>query len=78
MAVPVNFSCKRSCSAPLYREKTGRRYQHRASTKTSPSATIARALQADAGGSGYSYGSTTRLVLEKKEDIRRRDVLSAY
>ena len=29
-------------------------------------------LQADACGPGYSYDSTTRLVLEKKDDMRRR------
>jgi hypothetical protein len=29
-------------------------------------------LQADACGPGYSYDSNTRLVLEKKEDMRRR------
>jgi hypothetical protein len=29
-------------------------------------------LQADACGPGYSYDSTTRLMLEKKEDMRRR------
>src|SRR6266852_5770318 len=34
------------------------------------------ALQADACGPGYSYDSTTRLVLEKKEDMRRRGVPS--
>src|SRR6266852_2079359 len=34
------------------------------------------ALQADACGPGYSYDSTTRLVLEKKEDMRRRGALS--
>jgi len=33
-------------------------------------------LQADACGPGYSYDSTTRLVLEKKEDMRRRGVPS--
>jgi hypothetical protein len=33
-------------------------------------------LQADACGPGYSYDSTTRLVLEKKEDMRRRGALS--
>jgi hypothetical protein len=30
------------------------------------------ALQADACGPGYSYDSNTRLVLEKKDDMRRR------
>src|SRR5712664_4279471 len=34
------------------------------------------ALQADACGPGYSYDSTTRLVLEKKDDMRRRGVPS--
>jgi hypothetical protein len=33
-------------------------------------------LQADACGPGYSYDSTTRLVLEKKDDMRRRGVPS--
>ena len=33
-------------------------------------------LQADACGPGYSYDSTTRLLLEKKEDMRRRGVPS--
>src|SRR5262249_25129547 len=33
-------------------------------------------LQADACGPGYSYDSTTRLVLEKKEDMRRRGLPS--
>lgn len=33
-------------------------------------------LQADACGPGYKYDSNTRLVLEKKEDMRRRDALS--
>jgi hypothetical protein len=30
----------------------------------------------DACGPGYSYDSTTRLMLEKKEDMRRRGVPS--
>jgi hypothetical protein len=34
------------------------------------------ALQADACGPGYSYDSATRLVLEKKEDMRRRGAAS--
>jgi hypothetical protein len=34
------------------------------------------ALQADACGPGYSYDSSTRLMLEKKEDMRRRGVPS--
>ena len=34
------------------------------------------ALQADACGPTYSYDSNTRLVLEKKEDMRRRGVPS--
>ncbi|MEH2501230.1 hypothetical protein V1290_000041 [Bradyrhizobium sp. AZCC 1578] len=33
-------------------------------------------LQADACGPSYKYDSNTRLVLEKKEDMRRRDALS--
>lgn len=33
-------------------------------------------LQADACGPGYKYDSHTRLVLESKEDMRRRDVPS--
>jgi hypothetical protein len=33
-------------------------------------------LQADACGPTYKYDSNTRLVLEKKEDMRRRDVPS--
>jgi hypothetical protein len=33
-------------------------------------------LQADACGPGYSYDSTTRLMLEKKDDMRRRGVPS--
>jgi hypothetical protein len=33
-------------------------------------------LHADACGPGYKYDSNTRLVLEKKEDMRRRDALS--
>ena len=33
-------------------------------------------LQADACGPGYKYDSNTRLVLEKKEDMRRRGVAS--
>jgi hypothetical protein len=33
-------------------------------------------LQADACGPGYKYDSNTRLQLEKKEDMRRRDVPS--
>lgn len=33
-------------------------------------------LQADACGPGYKYDSNTRLVLEKKEDMRRRGVQS--
>jgi len=33
-------------------------------------------LQADACGPGYSYDSTTRLALEKKEDMRRRGLPS--
>ena len=33
-------------------------------------------LQADACGPGYKYDSNTRLVLEKKEDMRRRGVPS--
>lgn len=33
-------------------------------------------LQADACGPGYKYDSNTRLVLEKKEDMRRRGVSS--
>jgi hypothetical protein len=35
-----------------------------------------RQLQADACGPGYKYDSNTRLVLEKKEDMRRRGVAS--
>jgi len=34
------------------------------------------ALQADACGPGYSYDSNTRLVLEKKDDMRRRGIPS--
>lgn len=34
------------------------------------------ALQADACGPGYKYDSLTRLQLEKKEDMRRRGVIS--
>ncbi len=34
------------------------------------------ALQADACGPGYKYDSTTRLVLESKEDMRRRGLTS--
>jgi hypothetical protein len=34
------------------------------------------ALQADACGPGYRYDSLTRLVLEKKEDMRRRGAKS--
>lgn len=34
------------------------------------------ALQADACGPGYKYDSNTRLILEKKEDMRRRGVPS--
>lgn len=34
------------------------------------------ALQADACGPGYKYDSNTRLLLEKKEDMRRRGVPS--
>lgn len=33
-------------------------------------------LQADACGPSYKYDSNTRLALEKKEDMRRRDALS--
>lgn len=33
-------------------------------------------LQTDACGPGYKYNSNTRLVLESKEDMRRRDALS--
>jgi hypothetical protein len=33
-------------------------------------------LQADACGPGYKYDSNTRLVLEKKEDMRRRGASS--
>jgi hypothetical protein len=33
-------------------------------------------LQADACGPGYRYDSSTRLVLEKKEDMRRRGMPS--
>lgn len=34
------------------------------------------ALQADACGPGYKYDSSTRLVLESKDDMRRRDAPS--
>jgi hypothetical protein len=34
------------------------------------------ALQADACGPGYGYDSNTRLLLEKKDDMRRRGAAS--
>jgi hypothetical protein len=34
------------------------------------------ALQADACGPGYGYDSHTRLLLEKKDDMRRRGAAS--
>jgi hypothetical protein len=34
------------------------------------------ALQADACGPSYKYDSNTRLLIEKKEDMRRRGVAS--
>jgi hypothetical protein len=34
------------------------------------------ALQADACGPSYKYDSNTRLLIEKKEDMRRRNVTS--
>jgi hypothetical protein len=34
------------------------------------------ALQADACGPGYRYDALTRLVLQSKDDMRRRDALS--